>query len=177
MPERTTVTIRPMRVEDLDEVIELKDQVAAEGRWIATEAPIDREDHRVRYSKGIDDERVGSFVAVDGDRIVGNLGIELASYGVAEFGMLVAADQRGRGVGRALLAAGIDWARAAGAHKVALQRWPVNEAAQALYERFGFVEEGYLRRHYRRKDGSLWDAVVMGLVLDQDAPGMPDFDP
>ena len=41
-----------------------------------------------------------------------------------------------------------------------------NEAALALYERHGFVREGYLHRHYPRRTGEVWDAVVMGLVLE-----------
>jgi RimJ/RimL family protein N-acetyltransferase len=68
-------------------------------------------------------------------------------------------------VGSALLSAAIAWAREAGAHKVALQVWPHNEAAIALYRKFGFEQEGRLRRHYRRRNGELWDAVVMGLCL------------
>ena len=92
--------------------------------------------------------------------------MEILSYGVADLGMLVTPDWRGRGVGSALLTAGIDWARAAGAHKISLQHWPHNDTARALYERFGFEQEGYLRRHYRRKNGELWDAAVMGLLLD-----------
>jgi RimJ/RimL family protein N-acetyltransferase len=57
-------------------------------------------------------------------------------------------------------------ARKAGAHKIALQVWPHNAAAIALYERFGFRREGYLTRHYRRRSGELWDAIIMGLPLD-----------
>jgi RimJ/RimL family protein N-acetyltransferase len=38
--------------------------------------------------------------------------------------------------------------------------------ARALYEKYGFVQEGYLRRQYPRKNGEIWDAVVMGLLLD-----------
>lgn len=95
----------------------------------------------------------------------------MAGYGVADLGMLVADGWRGRGVGSALLVAGIDWARQAGAHKVALQVWPHNQAAIALYEKFGFGREGLLRRHYRRRNGELWDAVVMGLLLDPDRAG------
>ncbi|MDQ3574430.1 MAG: hypothetical protein M3404_05830, partial [Actinomycetota bacterium] len=57
------------------------------------------------------------------------------------------------------------------AHKVALQVWPHNHGALALYRKFGFVQEGLLRRHYPRRNGELWDAVVMGLVLNEDAPG------
>jgi RimJ/RimL family protein N-acetyltransferase len=40
---------------------------------------------------------------------------------------------------------------------------------------FGFVEEGYLRRHYRRRNGQLCDAVMMALVLDETSSG-PTFD-
>jgi putative acetyltransferase len=69
------------------------------------------------------------------------------------------------------MAAGVDWARGEGCHKLELQLWPHNAAARKLYQKFGFVEEGYLHRHYRRQSGELWDAVVMGLVLDSDSPG------
>ena len=140
-----------------------------------SELPLDEEGDRQRLRPG----RPGTatFVAVadgeagpDGD-LIANLGIELAPYGVAHLGMAVADGWRGRGVGRALLGAAIDWARDAGAHKVELQCWPHNDAAIRLYEGMGFVREGYLRRHYPRKTGELWDAVVMGLVLDEETPG------
>jgi RimJ/RimL family protein N-acetyltransferase len=64
-----------------------------------------------------------------------------------------------------LLTACIEWARSAGAHKVVLDLWPHNDAAMALYRKFGFVQEGYLTKHYRRRDGELWDSIEMGLVL------------
>jgi hypothetical protein len=40
------------------------------------------------------------------------------------------------------------------------------------------VEEGRLRRHYPRRNGELWDAIVMGLVLDEERPGssLPEDD-
>jgi ribosomal protein S18 acetylase RimI-like enzyme len=106
------------------------------------------------------------LVAEAGGQPGGELVLHLAGYGVADLGMAVAAAWRGRGIGSALLAEAIDRARKAGAHKVALQVWPHNSAAIALYERFGFQREGYLTRHYRRRSGELWDAVIMGLRLD-----------
>jgi RimJ/RimL family protein N-acetyltransferase len=45
--------------------------------------------------------------------------------------------------------------------------FPWNEPAIALYRKFGFVEEGRLRKQYRRQNGELWDVLVMGLVLDE----------
>lgn len=172
MAERPAFTVRPGVAGDLDAIMDLRVDVAAEGRWIGAELPLDVEGDRERLHP----ERPGTstFVAVDADgAVVANLGIELARYGVASLGMCVADGWRGRGVGRALMDAAIAWARAAGAHKVELQVWPHNDAARRLYERMGFVQEGYLRRHYPRKNGELWDAIVMGLVLDEDTPGSP----
>jgi RimJ/RimL family protein N-acetyltransferase len=105
------------------------------------------------------------------DAIVGHARVDLAPYRVAGLGMMVDAAWRGRGVGGALVRAAVDAARDLGAHKVALQVWPHNEAARRLYLRHGFVEEGVLRRHYPRRNGELWDAVIMGLVLDETSPG------
>ncbi len=159
------VVVRPAGQEDLDDLVALYAAVAAEGRWIGGEAPVDVALRRARMAERLDRPDARVLVADDGGRVVGQLGIELAPYGVADLGMLVADGWRGRGVGSALLRAGIAWARDAGAHKVALQVWPHNQAAIALYEKFGFEREGYLRRHYRRRNGELWDAVVMGLLL------------
>jgi RimJ/RimL family protein N-acetyltransferase len=84
---------------------------------------------------------------------------------------MVDAGWRGRGEGGALVDAAIQGARELGAHKLALQAWPHNDVALRLYLRHGFVQEGVLRRHYRRHNGELWDAVLMGLVLDETSPG------
>jgi RimJ/RimL family protein N-acetyltransferase len=163
------VAVRPAGEADLDRLVELLGDVAAEGRFIGIEAPVDRERARRRYAEAIAGERSAVLVAVAAGQPVGEITLRLVAYGVADLGMLVAAGWRGRGVGGALLAAGVDWARRAGAHKLELQVWPHNRAALALYERFGFQREGYLRRHYRRRSGELWDAVVMGRQLGDDA--------
>ena len=60
---------------------------------------------------------------------------------------------RGRGVGSALLTAVLAWSLEQGVHKLTLQMWPLNTAARDLYQKFGFVPEGRLRRHYRRVAG------------------------
>lgn len=161
-----TLIVRPATEDDLDAAVGLTEAVAAEGRWIATEAPVDRIARRARFESSIHRDDAQFFVAEEQGRIIGELGIEVQSYGVADLGMMVAADARGRGVGRGLLTAAIDWARAAGAHKISLQVWPDNEAALGLYRTFGFEQEGLLRRHYRRRSGEQWDAVVMGLLLE-----------
>ena len=160
------VTVRDATLADVDALVDMLVEVAGEGRWIGTEAPVDVERRRRRMAADVDAEDAVVLVAEAGGVPVGQLGLHLAPYGVADLGMLVAAGWRGRGVGTALLDEAVRRAREAGAHKIALQVWPHNTAAIALYERFGFQREGYLRRHYRRRSGELWDAVVMGLPLD-----------
>jgi RimJ/RimL family protein N-acetyltransferase len=147
-------------------IMDLTEEVAREGRWIATEAGFDRAERKARFQAGLADSKRGSFVADAGGTIVGSAGIGQDSAAVpASFGMMVAADWRGRGIGTALLLACIDWARAAGAHKITLEVWPHNDAALALYRKHGFVQEGYQVKHYRRRNGELWDSITMGLPL------------
>jgi ribosomal protein S18 acetylase RimI-like enzyme len=86
-------------------------------------------------------------------------------HGFAELGMAVACEWRGRGVGSALLAAAIEWAREHGLHKLCLSVFVHNTAAIALYRKLGFVEEGRRVKQYRRASGELWDAIDMGLLL------------
>lgn len=170
-----TVSIRRATVDDLDALLDLREAVAKEGIWIGAELPLDREGDRRRFATTIEDQDDGTSAVMlvanlEGGTVVGSLAMQ-NPIGIAHLGMNVADGYRGAGIGHALVTAGIEWARQAGAHKVDLEHWPWNHRARALYERSGFVEEGYKRRHYRRKDGSLWDAVVMGLVLDRSAPG------
>jgi RimJ/RimL family protein N-acetyltransferase len=160
------IKVRDATLADVDRLLDLVVAVAGEGRFIGTEAPVDLDQRRRRIVEGIEGDDTITLVAEAGGEPVGELSLHLARYGVADLSMLIGAAWRGRGVGSALLREGIERARGAGAHKIALQVWPHNTAAVALYERFGFQREGYLRRHYRRRSGELWDAVVMGLPLE-----------
>jgi RimJ/RimL family protein N-acetyltransferase len=173
----TDLRIRPAEPDDFDAWVEVFEAVAAEGKWLGSEAPLDRDARRRGYDQTMADPNAAIFLAEAEDatpsRQVGNIYIHVEPSGVADLGMAVADGWRGQGVGRALMTAAIDFARDHGAHKVTLQVWPHNTRAIALYEKFGFEHEGRLRRHWRRRNGQLWDALVMGLVLDTASPGSP----
>ncbi len=161
--------MRPATNEDLDELVAHTWAVAAEGRWTGVEVPFDRDARRARLVSICSEESstvlVADTAASGGPGIVGYISVEVARYGVADIGMLVIAGWRGLGLGTALLRAAMEWASGVGAHKMALEVWPHNTSAIALYERAGFVEEGRKRRHYRRRSGEIWDAVLMGRSL------------
>jgi RimJ/RimL family protein N-acetyltransferase len=174
MADNPRVEVRPSTADDAEAWLDLLAEVAAEGLWIGTEVPFDREARRARFLDHLGSPATGSFVAATGYGLVGSLGAVMRagmSEGVADIGMCVTAGWRGQGVGSALMEACLGWARQAGAHKLALTVWPHNHAARALYAKFGFVTEGTLRREVRRRNGELWDAIVMGLVLDARSPG------
>ena len=161
--------VRQARESDLDIVVEQTWQVAAEGRWIGTEVPFDRAERRQRLASALANESAAILVActsgADGPVVVGHIWVSIAPYGVADIGMLVVEAWRGRGIGKLLLGSAMEWAANAGAHKMALEVWPHNEAAIQLYRGAGFVEEGRKVRHYRRRNGELWDSVLMGRRL------------
>jgi ribosomal protein S18 acetylase RimI-like enzyme len=161
--------VRQAGESDLDIIVEQTWQVAAEGRWTGTEVPFDRAARRERLASALADESAAVLVActsgADGGVVVGHIWVSIAPYGVADIGMLVVEGWRGRGVGKLLLESAIQWAANAGAHKMALEVWPHNEAAIGLYRGLGFVEEGRKVRHYRRRNGELWDSVLMGRPL------------
>jgi len=167
---RDSWPVRLATADDLDALFDLVQPIVDEDKWLGAQPPLDRSASFERWRAELDDPSAPRFLVEDGDRLVGEANARV-NGGRVDLGMAVALDYRSRGVGAALLSALIAWARTTGAHKVTLQVWPHNVAARRLYERFGFVEEGRLLRHYRRKSGELWDAVVMGLVLDDTSPG------
>jgi RimJ/RimL family protein N-acetyltransferase len=157
----TAFEVRLARSENARGLAELFAAVADERDRIATEPPVDVDARTKQFAAAID----GTIVAVAGGDLVGSLHIFGNNFGVGEFGMAVARPWRGRGVGSALLATAIEKARGEGLHKLSLEVFPHNDAAIALYRKFGFVEEGHRVKHYRRASGELWDSIVMGRLL------------
>jgi putative acetyltransferase len=172
MPEGPTrdFVVRPSHPGDARSFLDLFRTVVAEGRYIRTETVLrGLRHHRRRLAKSWDDEQA-SVVAVHGHRVIGHLSISREEHPVtrhvASIGMMVAPDWRGRGVGSALMTEAVRWARETKVEKLALSVYPGNEAALALYRRFGFVEEGRLSGHSRKRLG-YFDEIVMGRWLIQ----------
>jgi putative acetyltransferase len=102
-------------------------------------------------------------------RVVGMLGIDTypnrpRRRHVGAIGMGVHDEWQGRGVGTALLRAGVDMAdRWLNLVRLELEVYTDNEAAIRLYERFGFEREGTMRQ-YAFRDGLYVDAYAMARI-------------
>ena len=119
------------------------------------------------------------LVAVDGDGSV----LGYASFGdwrawegyrhTVEHSVYVRADQRGNGIGKALMVALIDRARAIGKHVMVAGIEVGNEGSIRLHEKLGFEHAGHLRQ-VGAKFGTWLDLAFLQLMLDaRTAPDEP----
>jgi putative acetyltransferase len=152
-------TIRPARESDRRALAELFASVVEENVGLGTEPPVDTDARAASYALD------GVFVAVAKDAPIGSIHVYGGRHGFVEIGMAVVRESRGRGVGSALMDEAERWARANGHHKLSLSVFAHNAPAIALYRKKGFVEEGRRVKHYRRKNGELWDSIEMGKLL------------
>ena len=115
------ISIRAAEDGDRRPLAELFAAVAEERDGIASEPPVDIDERAASWALD------GMFVAVAGAEIVGSIHVAASRLGVGEIGMAVARDWRGRGVGSALLAGAIEWARRQGLHKLSLSVFAHND--------------------------------------------------
>ena len=162
------LVVRPAVPADAHALVALGRSVASEEElWLTYDRSRGEERRHVRGVRR--DPNAAIFVAETPAGIVGRLTIgrdqRPYSHHVAEVGLMVAADQRRRGIGSALMEEALSWARASGITKVELEVFPHNAPAIALYRKLGFEEEGRRRKRYLI-GGRTVDAVLMAIHLD-----------
>jgi ribosomal protein S18 acetylase RimI-like enzyme len=106
------------------------------------------------------------LVTVVQNRIIGYSrceGNELKRFShKVEFGVCVAKEFWGYGIGKGLLQQSIFWADRVGMKKMTLNVLETNKKAIRLYEKFGFEVEGILKNDKQLSDGKYYNTVVMG---------------
>ena len=122
---------------------------------------------------------ITSLLAVKDGRVVGcgTLVRDPHSWSphVGELRMVVSADVRGQGVGRALSQETFLLALGAGLEKLSVQMTVDQRAAIALFESLGFKAEALFRDHVRDVDGKKHDIVVLGHNIAQFAAQLEAF--
>jgi ribosomal protein S18 acetylase RimI-like enzyme len=136
-----------------------------------TESQRDLASYRSRLAEGSGGGTLFTLLALDNGRVIGALTCEREPRRKVQHiahlvGMMVADTHRGRGIGRALLAAAIARLQAtAGLAQVTLSVTTSNRAAVGLYESFGFTRYGRLPDAIRLPDGRKLDKDLMVLRL------------
>lgn len=127
-----------------------------------------------RMSWLADRNKAGYPVLVAADDAGGVLGY--ASFGdwrawdgyrhTAEHSIYVRADQRGQGIGEALLRALIERGRSSGKHVLVAGIEAKNDASIRLHRKLGFEQTGYLKQ-VGAKFGRWLDLAFLQLILDR----------
>lgn len=117
----------------------------------------------------LDGEGIYGFVARSGPAPLGVILCRVAAEEMEVLTVGVTAEGRRKGVGRALMTAGLTAARRAGAKACFLEVAVDNDGAVALYEGLGFRRAGLRKRYYDRGEAGHMDAIVMRLDLNETA--------
>ncbi len=142
------------------------DQVAAEKRFLATtQAP--PYEHSAAFYRALSEGDFPHFVAVQGERVVGWVDVSpvfgQARAHVGVVGIALIPEARHQGLGARLMQAAIDRSWERGLTRLELSVRADNANAKALYERFGFMDEG-CQRDACLVDGQYHDLRLMGLL-------------
>ena len=128
--------------------------------------PFQRLEQTRRFLEGLgdDDLHVSAFI---GDVLVGNAGLHRASgrrRHVASLGIAVHDAHAGKGIGKALVGALVEAAdKWLDIHRIELTVFTDNDAAIALYKKFGFEAEGVLKDDAYR-NGAYADVLAMARI-------------
>lgn len=99
------------------------------------------------------------FKATDGDQIVGTISGEHESGVLYVYSLIVAADKRGQGIGKALMEKAEEFGKEFKAHKIHLMTgsdWKSNK----FYESLGFTKVADLPQHHFKKDFVVYNKFI-----------------
>lgn len=145
----TDVWTRMMEAEDIDAVLKIEHQ--------SFSIPWSREAFEAEVC---DNEIARYLVLINGEKVIGYGGMWIILDEAHVTNIAVLPSFRGRGLGKKLLAAMIETAKAGGAASMTLEVRASNEAAKKLYTGFGFKECGVRPGYYT---DNREDAVIMWL--------------
>lgn len=166
------ITIRPPQASDLDQVTRLINELSQENTYIRFSGEVlthaEEGEWLASVLEKIAQGDYAMLLAFDGDQLVGSTTIERdtstakRSLHAGIFGIVIARDYRGAGLGEELMQRIIEEANTTMPHLrlIRLNVFAPNEPAFHLYQKFGFVEVGRLPEYILHR-GEYIDEIVM----------------
>jgi RimJ/RimL family protein N-acetyltransferase len=168
-----SVLIRPAVPDDAGAALEYLRKVGGETQNLTfgAEGPgLTEHEEREYFARTAGSDNSLAILALVGETIVGGLtfdgGTRPRLRHLGEFGISVARDYAGLGIGRAMIEYMIAWAERSGVvRKINLKVRADNLGAIRLYQRLGWVHEGKTTRD-TLIDGQFHDCLLMGRTVD-----------
>jgi len=134
---RQEIVVRPMKLEDLDEVMSVEfDSFLTP--W-----------SRFAFEEELTGNRLARYiVAVESGTVIGYAGTWLVINEAHVTNVAVSGQWRRQGIGRLLMENLMELARTNGMESMTLEVRVTNEAARHLYQQLGFVEAGIRKNYY-----------------------------
>jgi RimJ/RimL family protein N-acetyltransferase len=167
-----TISIRICKTEDAENLIKTVKTYLADSEYIpknSTEFNVTLEQEKSWIKTFLDNENSLLLVAVNGNQIIGNLGLtggsREAMKHTAVVGMGILKEWRNVGVGTELMKAAIDWAKSNPILElIHLQVYTENKCGISLYKKIGFEENGMLKNYFKQND-TYYDMLTMSLEV------------
>ena len=145
-----TITVRRMEPGDIEAVVEI-DRASFSLPWPESSYRYEIHDNKSSRCLVAEDGEEGIVAMIVSWMILDEL--HIATFATHT-------EHRRKGIGKLLLKSALDEAREEGARRAFLEVRESNDAAQAMYEGFGFKITGRRPRYYRDNDE---DAILMTL--------------
>jgi RimJ/RimL family protein N-acetyltransferase len=162
--------LRPANISDKEEIINNISSVCNEKVFLPTDNFVLTSEWQKVLDKPVDEENGNLLiVAQAGENIVGHLRLFPMWFGakgrhVGEIGIVIAQPWRERGIGKAMLAYALDWARFAQFQRLIASVFATNLRALKLFLLYNFIQEG-CRPVQFLVDGQYLDEILLGRFL------------
>ncbi|WHZ00363.1 GNAT family N-acetyltransferase [Peribacillus simplex] len=162
-------TIRTGELEDAEAVLDVQNSVISEGEYfIAVSEEFNKtpEQQRDWIQRLLENERETIIVAEINGEVIGWIGFQSENRKrmshKGSFGMMIRKNYRGKGIGKELIKALLEWAEANPfIEKVSLGVFSTNQRAISLYKKMGFVEEGRKIKEFKMSEREYVDDIIM----------------
>ncbi|MFF2855731.1 GNAT family N-acetyltransferase [Peribacillus sp. NPDC058002] len=169
MSEMKNHIIRNGELADAEAVLDVQNSVISEGEYfIAVSEEFNKtpEQQRDWIRTLLENERETIIVAEKNGEVIGWIVFQSENRKrmshKGSFGMMIRKNYRGKGIGKELLKALLEWAEANPfIEKVSLGVFSTNQRAISLYKKMGFVEEGRKIKEFKMSEREYVDDIIM----------------
>ncbi|WP_349730236.1 GNAT family N-acetyltransferase [Peribacillus frigoritolerans] len=169
MSEMKNHIIRTGELADAEAVLDVQNSVISEGEYfiaVSEEFNNTPEQQRDWIRTLLENERETIIVAEINGEVIGWIVFQSENRKrmshKGSFGMMIRKNYRGKGMGKELLKALLEWAEANPfIEKVSLGVFSTNQRAISLYKKMGFVEEGRKIKEFKMSEREYVDDIIM----------------